>query len=80
MKPNPLTLDSDKKTALLENIKNYFSVEMDQDIGDLKAGFLLDFIEQNFGKEYYNRGVTDAKKFIFQKMEDLEIDMDQVYI
>lgn len=80
MKNSPLKLDHDKKIAVLEKIKEYVSEEMDQDIGDLKAEFLLDFIQENLGKEYYNKGVLDTKKFIFQKMEDLEIDTDQILI
>jgi uncharacterized protein (DUF2164 family) len=80
MKRSPLDLNPDKRKLVLEKIKAYVSEDMDQDIGDLKAELFLYFIKDTCGKEYYNKGISDAKKYLFGKMEDLEIDMDQIFL
>ena len=74
------SLDPERKIDLIEKIKEYFSEELDVDIGDLKAEFILDFFQENCGKEFYNKGINDARSFLSKKMEDIEIDMDQIII
>ncbi|MBN1647596.1 MAG: DUF2164 domain-containing protein [Spirochaetales bacterium] len=77
---NNINLDNDQKKALLDKLKCYVSEELDRDIGDLKAELFFDFLGQNFGKAWYNRGVMDCRKFFRQRMEDLEVDLDQLYL
>lgn len=78
MKEKSLSLDREKRNVLIEDLKAYMFEEMDVDMGDLKAELFLDFLEEAFGKAYFNNGVEEAKKYIFAKLEDLEIDSDQV--
>ena len=40
----------------------------------------MQIFKENLGKEFYNKGVMDAKAFFLRKMEDLEIDADQLLI
>ena len=77
---DPLELNFDQKKVLVERIKDYIREEMDEEIGDLKADLFLGFVISNIGKEYYNKGIYDAKNFFFKRMEDLEIDIDQILI
>lgn len=78
MGKDPLAWDVNKKKGLVDAIKEYVEEEWDQSIGDLKAEFLLDFVKDLVGKELYNRGVEEAKAFLLKRMEDTEIDMDQL--
>ena len=80
MKKDPLELELHIKTEIIAKIKTYFLEEMDEEIGDLKAELVLDFIKENMGKLYYNMGVSDLKKYLFQKMDDLSVDMDQLLL
>lgn len=49
----------------------YFRDELDQDLGQLPAEMLLDFIGRELGAAFYNRGVTDAQQLVRQKAEDI---------
>jgi uncharacterized protein (DUF2164 family) len=78
MKHKALDLDRDRKKALVDSLIAYIDDEWEQEIGLLKAELLLDFLTDNMGKELYNRGVTDSRKFVMKRMEDMELDMDQI--
>ncbi|MBN2625875.1 MAG: DUF2164 family protein [Spirochaetales bacterium] len=78
MKHKALELDRDRKKALVDGLIAYIDDEWEQEIGLLKAELLLDFLTDNMGKELYNRGVTDSRKFVMKRMEDMELDMDQI--
>jgi uncharacterized protein (DUF2164 family) len=66
-----LKLTSDKKFEAIEEIKCYFQNERDEEIGDLAAMLLLDFIIDKIGPHFYNQGLHDAITFITEKTEDL---------
>jgi uncharacterized protein (DUF2164 family) len=55
-----ITLSTDTKKQLLASIKRYFVEHLDEDIGDLKAGLLLDYCLQEIGPVVYNRAIADA--------------------
>ena len=78
MKNDPLEMDSETKKVCIEKIQNYLEEELDEEVGTLKAGFFLDFIQEHIGREYYNKGINAARFFFRKKMEDLEIDLDQL--
>jgi uncharacterized protein (DUF2164 family) len=54
------------------SIKRYFAENMDQDIGDLKAGMLLDFCLKEIGPTIYNQAIADAKTYFEGRVVDLE--------
>lgn len=50
---------------------DYFSKEMDEDLGDLASQLLVDFIIEELAPYVYNQGVEDAYAYIKDKTEDL---------
>ena len=52
-------------------IQTYFTDELDQDIGQLPAELLLDFIGAKIGVHFYNRGLYDAQAVLAAKVEDI---------
>ena len=78
MKKSPLNLEKDQKQRLVEELISYIDEEWDQEIGLLKAELLLDFMTEKVGKELYNLGISHSRNFIMKKMEDMELDMDQL--
>ncbi len=44
---------------------------MDEEIGDLKAGLLLDFILSELGPAVYNQGLADAQAYFEERSQDL---------
>lgn len=64
-----ITFSQDEKAILVDKIKLYFSQELNQDIGQFDAEFLLDFFGQEVGAYYYNRGLYDAQAMLESKVE-----------
>ena len=51
----------DVRKYLTGSIKQFFIEELEQDIGDLKASLVLDFIIKEIGPAIYNSAVADAQ-------------------
>ena len=64
-------LTKEKREYMISAIKNYFSKERDEDLGDLAANLLLYFIIEELADEFYNLGVQDSYHYINEKCEDL---------
>jgi uncharacterized protein (DUF2164 family) len=67
-----ITLSPDNKKQLLASIKRYFVEHLDEDIGDLKAGLLLDYCLQEIGPVIYNKAIGDAQAYFQERAVDLE--------
>jgi len=52
-------------------LQQYFAANMDEEIGDLKAGLLLDFILSELGPSVYNQAIADARTFFEERTSDL---------
>lgn len=61
-----------EKDAIVQKLKDYFSNELGQEIGQFDAEFLLDFFTNEIGGYYYNRGLYDARQIIESKLEDID--------
>lgn len=64
-------LSDEQRQQGIEAIKVFFSNERDEDLGDLAAMLILDFISEHFGPYFYNKGISDAKYYLQEKIEDL---------
>ena len=61
---------------LTKKIQLYFSEELDCEIGQFDSQFLLDFISEQIGPYYYNRGLYDAQSVLENRMESIS---DAIY-
>lgn len=68
---NKMKLDKQKREHMINEIKTYFSQERDEDLGDLGASLILDFIIEKLAPEFYNQGVYDAYQYINDRMDDV---------
>lgn len=50
-----------EKQQLVEKIRDYFESELDQELAQFDAEFLLDFLCKELGPWFYNRGLYDAQ-------------------
>ena len=66
-----IQLTKERKDEMIAEIKNYFSKERDEEMGDLAAGFILDFILEKLAPEIYNQGVIDSHQYMQDATEDL---------
>jgi uncharacterized protein (DUF2164 family) len=68
---NPIVLTKERRNNMISEIKNYYSKEREEIIGDLASGLLLDFIMEKLATEIYNQGVYDSHKYMAESVEDL---------
>lgn len=66
-----IKLDPDAESRMLESIKRFFSEELEQEVGDLKAHAVLDFCIQEVGPSVYNQAIADAQTFLERAVSDL---------
>lgn len=60
-----------EKELIVRKVQMYFREELDQDIGQFDAKFLLDFFAEEVGAYFYNRGLRDAQAVIEAKVADI---------
>lgn len=73
-----IEFSASEKEVLVDKIKKYFDAEMDQEIGQFEAEFLMDFFSENIGSYYYNRGLLDAQIAIRSKLDDIESEIESL--
>ena len=57
---------------LQSSVKRYAEEELDQVMGDLKAGLMLDFILREIAPTIYNQAIADAQAYFQARVADLE--------
>lgn len=65
-----------EKESMVEKLQNYFENELDQEIGQFDAEFLLDYFSKEIGAYYYNRGLHDARAIFQARIESVD---DEIY-
>ena len=71
-----IKFSAEEKALIVDKLKRYFSVELDQDLGQFDAEFLLDFISSEMGAYYYNRDLGDARAVMQSKLDQVD---DAIY-
>ncbi len=66
-----IRLSREQKAAMASALKGYFLSEREEEIGDLAAMLLLDFIEKELAPAFYNAGVADANRYMQERVEDM---------
>jgi uncharacterized protein (DUF2164 family) len=68
----PISLTDDARKHSIASIKRYFAEELDQDIGELKAGLILEFFLKEIAPTVYNGAIADAQTYLRDRLADLE--------
>ena len=70
-----LQLEKEEEEALLDELREYMSDELDMDLGNLPAKFLLDFMVSLIGPKIYDQAIEDAEPWLYDRftgiLEDL---------
>ncbi|MBO0344938.1 DUF2164 domain-containing protein [Roseibium sp. CAU 1637] len=69
-------LTRETRDALVRTIQAYCQDELDMEMGNMDAGFLLDHLSETMGAAYYNKGLQDAGLLFAKKAEDIA---DELY-
>jgi uncharacterized protein (DUF2164 family) len=60
-----------EKEIIVKKIQLYFIEELNQEVGQFDAEFLLDFFAEEIGSYFYNRGLYDAQSLLERKLDDI---------
>jgi len=64
------------KERLIDKLQKYFFKELDHELEQFDADFLLDFISSEMGVFYYNKGLNDAQTILAEKLDTIS---DAIY-
>ncbi|SFM30484.1 DUF2164 domain-containing protein [Pelosinus propionicus] len=64
-------LSKELKKQAIDDLKKYFVENREEELGQLGAELLLDFMVEKVGVVIYNQAIKDAHAFMFEKVEDL---------
>jgi uncharacterized protein (DUF2164 family) len=71
----PIKFSREETKAIVDEIRDYFRNELDQDIGSIPAEMLMMFFVDKMGAYFYNRGLYDAQGLIRERMDSLTDDI-----
>ncbi|WDE06239.1 DUF2164 domain-containing protein [Thalassomonas viridans] len=72
-----ITFSEEEKQTIVTQVQKYFQRELDQDLGQFDAEFLLDFFAEKIGVYFYNRGLNDAQNVLTGKLADLALEVEE---
>lgn len=64
-----IAFPAQQKEHLVQKLQKYMSVELEIELGQFDADFLLDFISKQMGSHYYNQGLYDAQTVLADRMD-----------
>lgn len=66
-----IEFSAQQKEQFIQKLQKYMSTELDVELGQFDADFLLDFISKEMGVHYYNQGLYDAQTVLADRMDTL---------
>ncbi|WP_260261691.1 DUF2164 domain-containing protein [Vibrio intestinalis] len=69
---------SQQKQKMAEALQEYLADELDTELGQFDAQFLLDFVIAKFAPVFYNKGLADAQEIVERKVLDIADEIFQI--
>jgi uncharacterized protein (DUF2164 family) len=66
-----IDLNKEDIAAIIPSLTRYIREELDIELSEMRAKFLLDYVMKEIAPFAYNRGVKDAEGYFRTKVEDL---------
>ena len=67
-----IELEKEVRGRLIASIKRYFEESLEQEIGDLKAALLLDYVLKEIGPSVYNQAVAAAQARMAEIVDEID--------
>ena len=71
-----IKFSKEETNIITRRIQDYFDGELEAEIGQMQAEFLLNFFSEEIGAYHYNRGLYDAQAVLLKKVDDFT---DSIY-
>jgi uncharacterized protein (DUF2164 family) len=72
-----IELPREARQQAITSLERYFREHMDEPIGNVAAGGLLNFFLKEIGPSIYNRAVADAQERLLARVQDLDIEVHE---
>ena len=73
-----IKLSESQRSSMLSKLDNYFSQEIDHELGQFELEFLLDFILKELGGAVYNQALSDAQIALQLRVEDTLVELEKL--
>lgn len=67
---------NEQRESMVQKLQKYFDNELEQELEQFDAEFLLDFFSKEIGAHFYNRGLHDARAIFESRIESID---DEIY-
>ena len=67
-----IKLVEERKQLIAQKLVGYFSLEFDEELSTYRAEALVEFMLKQIGPSQYNQAINDARKYMTQKLDDLD--------
>lgn len=70
-----IQLTKQEQESIVAKLKTYFADELNHDLGQFEAEFLLEFLSKELGPYYYNCGLHDARAVFEERVQAIDDDL-----
>lgn len=70
-----IELTKEAKQTALASLQKYFEENLEQSLGNLAGGALLNFIVEEIGPSLYNKGVADVQERMQARISELDYEV-----
>ena len=70
--PTRIQLADERKAEILRQLTAMYAADFDERLTQFRAGKLLGFFLQHLGPAVYNQAIQDARKYMSDRLEDLD--------
>jgi uncharacterized protein (DUF2164 family) len=67
-----IKIDEARKERLNRELQALFLESFEEEISEFRADEIVDFFLGTLGPQVYNQAVQDARKFVMEKLDDLD--------
>jgi uncharacterized protein (DUF2164 family) len=72
-----IELDKEARKVAVASIERYFQENMEERIGNVTAGALLNFFLEEIGPSVYNKAVTEVQERLQVRLSEIDIEVHE---
>lgn len=72
----PIKIPKEQKANLISNVQKYFAEDRSEEISDLGAELIIDFMIKELSPYIYNKAIADVRQLMNEKMSQID---DELY-
>jgi uncharacterized protein (DUF2164 family) len=73
----PIELSKEARQQALDSIERYFDANMEERIGNIAAGALLNFFIEEIGPSIFNRAVAEVQERLQTRIMELDLEVHE---